>query len=558
MTTYYARKEYVYSGGDAIFSIPFSYIKKDHIDVLINGESTENYTYLNTSQIRVTDTLAIGDKISIVRTTPIDDRMVVFSDTSILDKDTQNLAQEQTFNAVQEIYDNNEVFKIQTNTALEDNKQELLSIQSNFEDDVNKSISDISSSVDSANTAASSAVNLANNALATANQALDNSNTAITTANTANDKSDTAVEIANTANQTADSANTKADNAVELATSADTKSDNAVSTSNEAKEIAESARTTAEGIAGTAQNAFDTAADAVNSIQSAIEASEAAQKASENVTSTAQDAKDTADTALYKVNTTLEQVNTTLIKTNELAEQVEELPESIANLQDTKANIDLSNLSDTGQAIIDSKADKATTLSGYGITDSYTKTEADNKVVTKQDKLTAGTGIAISDDNVISNTGANTDLSNLSDTGEKRFEDITNSLANKADVTEIDGIWTGIDRTLASDVTYPTSSNINYNLSSILPDDDNIYELLLEGDATTGTTSGNYINLIIKTSTVDAGLSIISCRTRTGSTMQSNSSVMIPIGTDRILTVVAVSSYVGKFTLYLKAYRKVR
>jgi TolA-binding protein len=122
----------------------------------------------------------------------------------------------------------------------------------------------------------------------------------------------------------------------------------------------------------------------------------------------------------------------------------------------------------------------------------------------------------------------------------------------------LDGIWIGKEYIFASLATYPTSSNINYNLSSILPDDDNIYELLLEGDATTGTTSGNYINLIIKTSTVDAGLSIISCRTRTGSTMQSNSSVMIPIGTDRILTVVAVSSYVGKFTLYLKAYRKVR
>ena len=52
MTTYYARKEYEYTTGDAIFSIPFSYIKKQYIKVYINGEETENYTYLNASQIQ--------------------------------------------------------------------------------------------------------------------------------------------------------------------------------------------------------------------------------------------------------------------------------------------------------------------------------------------------------------------------------------------------------------------------------------------------------------------------------------------------------------------------
>ena len=86
MTVYFARKEYVYSGGDAIFSIPFSYIKKEHISVLVNDEATENYTYLNNSQIQVNDILETNDVVSIIRSTPIDSRMVVFSDTSILDK----------------------------------------------------------------------------------------------------------------------------------------------------------------------------------------------------------------------------------------------------------------------------------------------------------------------------------------------------------------------------------------------------------------------------------------------------------------------------------------
>lgn len=153
MTVYFARKEYVYSGGDAIFSIPFSYIKKEHISVLVNDEATENYTYLNNSQIQVNDTLETNDVVSIIRSTPIDSRMVVFSDTSILDKKAQNLAQEQVFDAIQEVYDNNIKFNIDTLDILEankeeleqniaNNKQELLGIQSSFESEVTQTIAD--------------------------------------------------------------------------------------------------------------------------------------------------------------------------------------------------------------------------------------------------------------------------------------------------------------------------------------------------------------------------------------------------------------------------------
>ncbi len=43
------------------------------------------------------------------------------------------------------------------------------------------------------------------------------------------------------------------------------------------------------------------------------------------------------------------------------------------------------------------KADKATTLSGYGITDAYTKTEADNSLANKADKATTLEGYGITD-----------------------------------------------------------------------------------------------------------------------------------------------------------------
>ena len=111
MTEYYARVNYTYQGGDRNFSIPFSYIDKGHIKVLVNSEEIEDYTYLNNSQIQIDETLTSGDLITIIRTTPINERMVVYSDTSILNKDNQNLAQEQMFDSVQEIHDNLENHK---------------------------------------------------------------------------------------------------------------------------------------------------------------------------------------------------------------------------------------------------------------------------------------------------------------------------------------------------------------------------------------------------------------------------------------------------------------
>ena len=56
------------------------------------------------------------------------------------------------------------------------------------------------------------------------------------------------------------------------------------------------------------------------------------------------------------------------------------------------------------------KADKATTLAGYGITDAYTKTEADNLLATKQGTLTPGAGIKI-ENGTISTDGIATDAS---------------------------------------------------------------------------------------------------------------------------------------------------
>ena len=131
--TYYARSDVLYQGGEKIFSIPFPYINKSHIKVFCNDVEITDYQYNNDYEIEVTAMLASGELISIRRNTPIEYRLVDFSDTSILNKDVQNLDSIQTHYLVQEMYDkfgftvaeDFEELKQQT-VALQENAQELL------------------------------------------------------------------------------------------------------------------------------------------------------------------------------------------------------------------------------------------------------------------------------------------------------------------------------------------------------------------------------------------------------------------------------------------------
>lgn len=102
------RVDYEYQGGDTVFSVPFSYINKSHIIVVINGDTENpitNITWLSENQIRINSEINTGDIVSVRRNTPIGNKMVVFEDNNILDEETQNLAQDQVFNVVQEVDD---------------------------------------------------------------------------------------------------------------------------------------------------------------------------------------------------------------------------------------------------------------------------------------------------------------------------------------------------------------------------------------------------------------------------------------------------------------------
>lgn len=149
MTTYYGRDEDVFQGGDTIFSISFPYIKEDYVEVYVNGVQTLNFEFLTAQSIRINDTLKVGDSIVRKRKTPIDETLVTFTDTSLLKAEVQNLAQDQTFYAVQENIDNNTLFEIDINNTIDDFKTEVhSSLQTqttninNFKSEINGQIAD--------------------------------------------------------------------------------------------------------------------------------------------------------------------------------------------------------------------------------------------------------------------------------------------------------------------------------------------------------------------------------------------------------------------------------
>lgn len=119
--TYYSRISYNY-GDSKIFTIPFDYIRQSDIHVYVNGEETNNFVFNTNSQIEIKDLLNVNDVIEIKRETPIEERVVVFTNTSILNKETQNLANEQVFYGLQEVKDDFEHSSLSAKTYMEEAK----------------------------------------------------------------------------------------------------------------------------------------------------------------------------------------------------------------------------------------------------------------------------------------------------------------------------------------------------------------------------------------------------------------------------------------------------
>lgn len=137
---------------------------------------------------------------------------------------------------------------------------------------------------------------------------------------------------------------------------------------------------------------------------------------------------------------------------------------------------------------------------------------------------------------------ADKDLSNLSSTGKK----------------VIDGQWVASTLTLASGVTYPTTTDTEYSLSTYLPDDSYDYDVIFSASTTTGTTSGNAMSVRFHTDILNIGYMIMAnAITRTSFANYNSGTATVPIGSARKFIINAVSSYVGTYSITLKGYRRI-
>ena len=287
-----------------------------------------------------------------------------------------------------------------------------------------------------------------------AEEAVNTANEANTTANEAKTLAEQAVSTVNDANTTANAANTKADNAVKTANDSDEKSTAAVSTANAAKTIADEANSTAneanttateaKAIAQeantTAKNADKTASDADKKADNAVTVANAAKdiaegidaKATEaleksgNAVNTANSAKETADGIDAKATQALTDSADALSKATEAKNTADSYQGQITTLRN-----DVDDLGDQ-VAAIESKIPAEATADNQ-LADKAFVTEKTDELAAdvaaldadKQDKLTAGTNITISADNVISATGGGAAPTNMVTTD--TFQEITAS-----------------------------------------------------------------------------------------------------------------------------------
>ena len=147
------------------------------------------------------------------------------------------------------------------------------------------------------------------------------------------------------------------------------------------------------------------------------------------------------------------------------------------------------------------------------------------------------------------------------------IDEIATDLNGKADINltnltttqshNFDGQWVESQIAIGSGVTYPTLTNNEYSLSSYLPNDGNKYEVIFTVNIVTGSTSGNTINFKLKTDALNDDVFICGARTRTNSTVVGAGSIILPVGASRKVIVPYESTYVGLYTFYAKAYRRI-
>lgn len=246
------------------------------------------------------------------------------------------------------------------------------------------------------------------------------------------------------------------------------------------------------------------------------------------------------------------------------------------------ADKDLSNLSASGQAVIDGKVSKSgDTMTGvlkapifHVVNKNITKgtppssiqytqfvfadsTNSSSWQATRLGILELKTGTDGSNQIRMGAVKNETNSTDSADVWVKIESDGTKS-SGFADTKCVDGQWIYSQTPIASGISGANTYSTAFDLSSYLPNDGQIYECLFVAGGATGTASGNIARIWLNTDI--SGQTLIACATtRTSSKMYCAGSAVVVIGTDRKVTLSFQSSTgtTGEVYFNLNAYRRI-
>lgn len=250
----------------------------------------------------------------------------------------------------------------------------------------------------------------------------------------------------------------------------------------------------------------------------------------------------------------------------------------------SRANIDLSNLSSTGQAVIDAKVNKSgDTMTGAlaferaaSIAIDYTRTD-----YTIGDSASSGSQISMGSIATYDLNGSNVSViqTRALDNGSTSFQfalqkhdlsgyhsfGMNETTSGTAEFYfpksyNVDGQWVTKSEVIASDVSFATGSSETktYSLASYLPDDNYTYEVLFSLSGQTAATSGSSFAFILSTDIVS---NVYMCRSiaRTAAYVFAYGNAIVPLTTKQIKVTQAntTSSTPTMTSLRMCAYRRV-
>lgn len=129
--------------------------------------------------------------------------------------------------------------------------------------------------------------------------------------------------------------------------------------------------------------------------------------------------------------------------------------------------------------------------------------------------------------------------------------------AGKAENSDIDGNWVKIGHQIAENVNLNGNSALEIDIASYLPNDDNLYEVMIDANIQSSTTAGQYCCLIMSGSG-NLGTYVAVCRPRTNAYIQSGGQAILLVDNNKKIYMNRATNYYGTANINFKYYRKVR